>query len=71
MDLVSKIMAYEAGELSDFDTVQLFSELVKSGQAFKLQGSYGRTANALINDGWLLLNGDVNRLKLEENGIES
>jgi hypothetical protein len=51
MDIVSKIVAYENGELSDKDTIALFQELVNNGMAWKLQGHYGRVATALINDG--------------------
>ena len=45
------IMAYEDGSLSDDDTVELFQYLVDSGLAWRLQGSYGRTAKALIESG--------------------
>jgi hypothetical protein len=51
MDQVSKIMAYEQGELSEEDTLELFQELVNSGLAWQLQGHYGRTAAALIERG--------------------
>jgi len=50
-DTVSNIMAYEQGELSEVATIVLFQELVNSGLAWKLQGSYGRTAKALIEAG--------------------
>jgi hypothetical protein len=48
---VDKIIAYESGELSEPDTIALFQELVDSGLAWRLQGSYGRTAAALIGAG--------------------
>lgn len=47
----SKIFAYENGELDEEETVELFQALVDSGLAWKLQGSYGRMAQALINQG--------------------
>ena len=59
MHLVDKIIAYESGELNDNEVLELFSELVKSGQAWTLQGSYGRMAMALINAGYLSRNGDI------------
>jgi hypothetical protein len=52
MDQVSKIMAFESGEL-DFDqTVELFQELIDSGLVWQLQGSYGRMASSLIENGY-------------------
>lgn len=64
MSLVSQISAYESGELSPTETLVLFSELVKSGLAWQLQGSYGRTARALIENGQLSPTGEV----LEDSG---
>lgn len=49
--MIEKIIAYENGELSDEDTVALFQELINNGQAWTLQGHYGRTVEALINAG--------------------
>ena len=48
---VGRIIAYESGELSDEETVELFQDLVDSGLAWQLQGHYGRTAAALIEAG--------------------
>lgn len=52
-DEVGAIISYEAGELSDSETLKLFSHLVKTGRAWHLQGHYGRTAGALIEGGYL------------------
>lgn len=49
--LVDKMMDYESGALSEQDTIRFFQELVDKGMAFILQGSYGRTASALIQAG--------------------
>jgi hypothetical protein len=51
MDITGKIMAFEADELPPDETIQLFQELVDTGLAWKLQGFYGRTAAALIEEG--------------------
>jgi hypothetical protein len=51
MPSIDRIMDYEAGELDQEQTVELFQELIDSGLAWSLQGSYGRTATALINAG--------------------
>ena len=48
---INYIMDYEGGELDDNDTLALFQFLVDSGLAWSLQGSYGRTASALISNG--------------------
>lgn len=52
MNLTDKIINYECGLMEDFDElVQFFQELIDSGLAWSLQGHYGRTATALINEG--------------------
>jgi len=52
MDQIDKIMAFESSEL-DFDSmVELFQDLIDSGLAWQLQGSYGRMANSLIENGY-------------------
>ena len=56
---IDNIIAYEQGELNDQEVVCLFAELVKSGMAWSLQGSYGRTALAFIEEGWIDHEGNV------------
>lgn len=48
---IDKIIAYENGELSEEEAIELFQDLIDSGQAWTLQGHYGRTAAALIDAG--------------------
>lgn len=48
---IDAIIAYEAGELDEDETIDLFQELVNTGAAWQLQGHYGRTAAALIDAG--------------------
>jgi hypothetical protein len=59
VDQLDKIIAWENGELSDHDTLELFSELIKNGQAWTLQGCYGRTAMSLIDAGYLDKQGKI------------
>jgi len=57
--LTSKIMDYEQDELNDFDVINLFSELMTSGMLPKLQGSYQRQAQELVNEGILDVYGNI------------
>lgn len=58
-DLVGQIIAYESGEMSNAEMLDMFSELIKSGTVWTLQGSYGRTANALIESAILTPAGEI------------
>ena len=51
MDLVDKIIAYESGEMNEEEVAEFFQELINTGMVFQLQGQYGRTAKALIEQG--------------------
>ena len=53
------VIRYEAGELDGRETVELFALLVKTGDAWKLQGHYGRTAQALIEAEVISPEGDI------------
>lgn len=60
MDLLDKIILWESGELEGKETIELFAELIKNGQAFTLQGCYGRTASNLIEKGLISKKGKIN-----------
>jgi hypothetical protein len=50
---VDQVIAYENGEMDDDEMAAFFQELVDSGLAFTLQGSYGRTARDMIQAGYV------------------
>jgi len=52
--LVTQIIEYESGELSNVEIVELFQELVDTGVLHQLQGSYQRTARQLFEEGFLV-----------------
>mgnify|MGYP003332026892 CR=1 FL=1 len=65
MNIVDKLMAWESGDLEFTETLELFSELIKEGTAWQLQGSYGRVASVLIDNGYISKTGEI--LKTEWN----
>jgi hypothetical protein len=59
---VDDIVAYENGDLSALATLELFGALIASGQAWTLQGSYGRAANAFLEEGLIDPDGTITDL---------
>jgi hypothetical protein len=51
MKMFDRIIRYENGELEHDEVIELFQELINTGLAWTLQGSYGRMAEALITSG--------------------
>lgn len=45
------MISYENGDLSEQETIDFFLTILNSGIVWKLQGSYGRTAQAMIKEG--------------------
>ncbi len=66
MTTVDKIIAYETGTLDDEGCLELFAELIANGQAWSLQGHYGRTASHLIEQGYISREGVVQWDVIEE-----
>lgn len=50
-DVTGAIISFEQGELSEEEVKTLFQYLVDTGMAWRLQESYGRMAQALIDAG--------------------
>jgi hypothetical protein len=63
---IDTIIAFETGQLGWQDTLEMFAELVKTKQAWSLQGSYGRFARSLIGEGWLSEDGEILKTILED-----
>jgi hypothetical protein len=49
--MLDDIIRYEAGEMNEDEVLDFFQELVNTGLAWSLQGSYGRTAATLLKTG--------------------
>ena len=49
--LTDMIIKFESGLLNNDDIIGLFQELIDTGLAWRLQGNYGRAAEALIEAG--------------------
>jgi hypothetical protein len=58
-DFIDQMMEFESGMLNDTEIIELFSDMVKTGTAWSLQGHYGRAANAFIEGGWLDKEGNI------------
>ena len=51
MKLVNEIVRYENGEMSAVELIAFFQKLIDTDMAWNLQGTYGRIARNLIEDG--------------------
>ena len=60
MGLYQRVVEYETEEHSLEWIVQFFADLVATGLAWQLQGRYGREAKAMIDEGVITVQGDVN-----------
>ena len=50
-DYITAIIDYESGQLGYEKTIELFQYLIDTGIVWNLQGSYGRMAKYLIENG--------------------
>jgi hypothetical protein len=58
-NMLDYIIAFEGGKPTTDDVVELFSYLLRTGQAWTLQGLYGRQAMRLIEAGYLSRDGKI------------
>ena len=49
--MIEKIVRYENGEMNCSEMIDFFQELIDIDLCWSLQGNYGRTAKALIEEG--------------------
>jgi hypothetical protein len=62
---IDTLIKFEEGELSPDETIEFFAGLIKSGTVWQLQGFYGRTANDLIEAGYIDSEGNVLTTEVE------
>ena len=58
-NLATQLMDYEMGVLKYDEMLELFGQLIASGIVWSLQGSYGRTAQRLIEEGYIDRQGNL------------
>lgn len=58
-DVIDDVICYEAGGMDSRETLKFFSKLIRTGMAWNLQGSYGKTAQELIECGWIASDGMI------------
>ena len=58
-DFIDRMMEFESGMLNDAEIIEMFSDLIKSGASWSLQGHYGRFASSLIEAGWIDKDGNI------------
>jgi hypothetical protein len=51
MMTLDQIMDFESGQMDDDEIIKMVQDGINSGEIWSLQGSYGRLAMSLINEG--------------------
>lgn len=51
LSLIDEIMRFEGEQMTREELIPFFQRLVDTGMAWRLQGTYGRTAHALLSQG--------------------
>jgi hypothetical protein len=50
-NMIDAMMAWESGTLDNWSEIKLFQHLIDTGEAWQLQGFYGRHATELLQEG--------------------
>jgi hypothetical protein len=50
-NMIDAMMAWESGTLDNWSEIKLFQHLIDTGEAWQLQGFYGRHATRLLQEG--------------------
>jgi len=51
MNYLERIIKFEQGDLEDHEIIAMFQDLLDNETVWQLQGSYGRTAQKLLDTG--------------------
>ena len=62
---INEIIGYEQGDLNDIQILHMFSTMIKNESVWSLQGHYGRTASALIEEGFITQVGELTQKALD------
>ena len=57
--MINEIIQYESGEMTPDDIIQFFAKLVETGLISVMQGHYQRTAQDLIEGGYISIDGKI------------
>ena len=71
MAMLEDIMDYEGGNMTLKRYFEFFGELIRTGQAWSLQGMYGRAAKDLIEGGLIDRAGNVNWDEINKREIDT
>lgn len=70
-NLTEQLIRWESGEMqTEWEEVELFQHLVNTGMAWQLQGTYGRVAMSLIEEGLVTLPTDAPQSPSEPRNAE-
>ena len=67
-NLLNDIIDYENGMMNTDRMIEFFQKLIDNGMAWSLQGHYGRTAMALIEEGFCQMPNETDEKLLPKGG---